>query len=161
LTHKTEFIKRLKRCQQNPLRPEVGDVLYYTIVGQISHSFGRVSIPPEFHDALEARKDFFKNNLDLILSPDILSSSFGGTSYKYDYNRYIPELEPRDQCVNMLDRELKQAYMIQLTPHQRKSANQKLTKLKSNKNYLNSDLYDLADRLWRDCGIDNRFKKNI
>ena len=99
--------------------------------------------------------------MDLILSPDILSSSFGGASYKHDYDRYNPKLEPREQCVNVLDRELKQAHMFQLAPEQRKLVNQNLTKLKSNKNYLNADLYDLADRLSRDCGIDNRFRKNV
>jgi len=161
LNNKTELVKRLKRCQQNAWRPEIDDVMYYTIVGQISHSFGRVSIPQQFHDALEGWKDFFKNNLNLILSPDILSSSFGGASYKHDYNRYSPKLEPRANCVNVLDRELKQAYMLQLAPEQRKLVNQNLTKLRSNKNYLNADLYDLADRLSRDCGIDNRFRKNV
>jgi hypothetical protein len=50
--------------------------LYYSIVGQICHSFGRVSIPDEFHDALSAWKDFFKNNLNMILQPSTLSASF-------------------------------------------------------------------------------------
>jgi len=161
LNNKTELVKRLKRCQQNAWRPEVDDVMYYTIVGQISNSFGRVSIPQQFLDALAGWKDFFKNNLDLILSPDILSSSFGSASYKHDYDRYSPKLEPRKDCVNLLDRELKQAHMFQLAPEQRKLVNQNLTKLRSNKNYLNADLYDLADRLSRDCGIDNRFRKNM
>jgi len=160
LNNKTELVKRLKRCQQNQLRPEVDDILYYSIVGQVCHSFGRVSIPEEFHDALSTWKDFFKNNLNFILSPHVLSSSFGWSSFKQDYDRYSPEIEPWENCVNLLDRELKQSHMFQLSPEQRKLVNQNLTKLRSNKNYLNADLYDLADRLSRDCGIDNRFRKN-
>lgn len=161
LNNKTELIKRLKRCQQNPWKPEVDDILYYSIVGQVCHSFGRVSIPDEFHDALFAWKDFFKNNLDMILQPSILTTSFGWASYKQDYDKYNPKLEPRESCANLLDRDLRQAYLFQFPPEQRKLVTQNLTKLKSNKNYLNADLYDLADRLSRDVGIDNRFRKNV
>lgn len=144
----------------NPGREEVKDILYYSIVGQVCSNLGRVSIPDEFQDALISWKDFFQNNLDMILQPSILSTSFGGVSYKQDYEKYTPKLELRENCVNLLDRELKQSYMFQLPHEQRKLVNQNLTKLKSNKNYLNADLYDLADKLSKDCGIDNRFRKS-
>jgi hypothetical protein len=50
--------------------------LYYSVVGQISESLGRGTMPSELENALIAWKDFFKTNLDTILQPDILTSSF-------------------------------------------------------------------------------------
>ena len=141
LNNKTTLIKRLKRCQQHAWRKEVDDVLYYSVVGQICDSLGRVQIPDELHDALLSWKDFFKHNLSTILQPDVIASTFGWASYKQDYNRYTPELEPWENCVNILDRDLKQAYLITLPPDQRKLVNQNLTKLKSNQNYLNSHFF--------------------
>lgn len=157
LNKKTELIKRLKWCQQNPNKKEVNDVLYYSIVGEICSSFGHAHIPDQFQNALLVRKDFFKNNLNTILEPNILIHSFGSPSYKNDYDKYEPILEPREDCVKLLDKDLRQAYMYGLPQDQKKLVNQGLVKLKK-ENYLNFRLYDLAEKMYRDTGLPNRFK---
>jgi hypothetical protein len=157
----TMFIKRLKRCKQNPQKKEIDDVLYYSIVWQIAESLGHGKIPIELENALVSWKDFFKNNLDTILQPDILVSSFWWTSYKQDFDKYQPKLEPRESCINLLDRDLKQTYFFSLSPDQKKQMNHKLQYLKSDKNYLNGPLYELAEKVERNFSIENRFKSDV
>jgi hypothetical protein len=153
------LIKRLKWCQKNPHNKEVNNILYYSIVGQVCSSFGRASIPPQFEGALLVWKDFFQNNLDTILQPDILTQSFGSPSYRNDYNAATPELLPWESCVNLLDRDLKQAYMLTLSQEEKKAVNTISAKMK-NENILNRPLYDLADKLSRDTSIPNRFRSS-
>jgi hypothetical protein len=109
---------------------------------------------------LIAWKDFFKTNLDTILQPDILTSSFWWTSYLQDYNKAQPKFEPRESCINLLDRDLKQTYFFQLNPEQRKQMNLKYQHVKS-KEYLNGSLYELADKMERNFSIWNRFKNDV
>lgn len=157
----TMFIKRLKWCQKNSWKKEIDDILYYSVVGQIIDSMGRGTIPIELEHALLAWRDFFKNNLDAILQPDVLVDSFWWTSYKQDYDKYEPKLEPREWCINLLDRDLKQTSFLGLSPDQRKQMNQKYQYLKADKNYLNFPLYELADKIERNFGIWNRFKNDV
>jgi len=159
-TEKTDLIRRLKRCQKNPGRKEVDNVLYYSIVWKICNSFGHVHIPTEFEDALLAWTDFFKHNLNTILQPDIIVRSFSGNSYEDDYKKYEPQLELREDCVNILDKDLRQAYMYGLSQDQKKPLHQYQAKLKS-KTYLNAELYDLADKLSKNCNKENRFRGSI
>jgi len=160
---KTELLKRLKWCKENKWKPEVENILYYSIVWEIVSVLApnNASPPDQLEWALWAWKNFFRDNLDTILQPSMLMGSFGGASYKDDYNTAQPKLEPRGNCINLLDRDLKQAYVISLPPDQRKLVNQNFTRLKSDKNYLNFPLYDIADRLYRNCGITNRFRTSV
>lgn len=156
----TEFLKRLKWCKENKSSTGVKQVLRYSIVWEILSSLGsnNSNPPEELKWALSAWKDFFENNIDNILQPDVVVSCFGGSQYKIDYDNSQPQLEPRESCVNLLDRDLKQTSFLSLSPEQRKIMNARAQKLRSNKNYLNVSLYDLADRLYRSCGIANGFR---
>jgi len=158
-TNKTDLVKRLKWCQKNAGKKEVNDILYYSIVGQVCSSFGHASIPPQFEGALLVWKDFFQNNLDTILQPDILTHSFGSPSYLNDYTTSAPELLSWESCVNLLDRDLKQAYMMTASPEEKKAFNAVTAKMK-NENILNRPLYDLADKLYRDTRTPNRFRSS-
>ena len=157
-TNKTDLVKRLKWCQENPWRKEVADVLYYSIVWQICHSFGRVHIPAQFESALLTWKDFFKNNLDTILQPDILTHSFGSVSYRNDYNNYSPKIERWEDCVRFLDKDLRQVSIAQLSNEERKIFQQDAKKFTTDQNYLNSSLYKLADDIEKNGGEKNKFK---
>lgn len=159
-TKKTELLKRLKYCKLNAWKPEIDDILYYSIVWEIVNVLApnNSSPPDELSWALWAWQNFFKENLDAIVQPSTLAHSFGGPSYKDEYDLAQPKFEPRDKCVNLLDRDLKQAHMFTVLPEQRKLVNQDYTRLKSNQNYLNIPLYEVADRLYKNCGITNRFK---
>ncbi len=157
----TIFIKRLKRCQQNPWKKEIDDVLYYSVVWQVLESLGRGTVPPELEKALVAWKEFFKHNLDTVLQSDVLVNNFWGMAYKQDYDRAQPKLEPWETCINLLDRDLKQTFFYSLTGEQRKEWNRKLQYLKSDKNYLNAPLYELAEKIERNFSISNRFKTAV
>jgi hypothetical protein len=50
--------------------------LYYSVVGPILESLGRGTLPVELENALVARKDFFKSNLDTILQSNIITDHF-------------------------------------------------------------------------------------
>lgn len=162
-TKKIELLKRLKYCQENKWKPEVDDVLYYSIVWEIVSVLApNNSTPPdELSWALWAWQNFFKENIDTILQTDMISSCFGGPSYKDDYVTSKPKLKPRKDCISLLDRDLKQTAMLGLSPEQKRLINEDNKKLKSDKNWLNVPLYDIADKLYRNCGITNRFKNSV
>ncbi len=160
-SNKTEFLKRLKYCQTYPHNPEVDDILYYSIVGQVCSSFNRFYLPDEFRGALEAWKDFFKANLDTILTQDIVESSFGGASYYEDYKRIIPEFEPWNTASPLLDKFESQMYIATLpTQEEKDAAREKKRQLgRSGGPSINGSLYTLAENLERNnVLIPNKFK---
>ncbi|MEI8008816.1 MAG: hypothetical protein WCI00_05505 [bacterium] len=54
---------------------------------------------------MNARKNFFIQNIDVILSPSAISSSFG-IQYVGDLKKYAsPELVPWEESAMLLDRE--------------------------------------------------------
>jgi len=161
---KTEFIKRLKRCKEHKWSEEVDDVLYYSIVWEIVNSLAsHDSNPPdELLGALWAWKDFFKNNIDTILQPSIISSTFGGPQYIHDFNKYSPFLESWDTAAVLLDREDSIMYMQTLDKDQRQQALAQKRQITNNKQCLNKDMYKLAEDLSRKCSwFSNRFKRDV
>ena len=159
-TNKTEFIKRLKYCQQHPNNPEVADILYYSIVGQICSSFRNVYFPEEFRNALDSWVAFFKENLNDILSPDVLESSFGGASYVEDYKREQPKFESWDTASLLLDKFDSNMYISLMSTKEEKDAArlQKRELWRPNGSYINGSLYKLAEDLERNNIMSNRFK---
>jgi hypothetical protein len=95
-------------------------------------------------DALGARKNFFRDNLDTILRDDVVSE-FGSQS-QADLVKYKPQLEPRENSAVLLDREDKTMYMYGLPKEQKQSALDIQNRLR-NTHYINKPLYDLADGL--------------
>ncbi len=157
---KTEFIKRLKYCQEHPNDPGVDTILYYSIVGQICSSFHRFHLPSQFEGALLSWKDFFKNNIHTILHKDIIVSSFGGLSYYEDYQRMKPQLESREVASSLLDKYDSQLYINSFPTKEQKEAARKHKQLikRVDGPYINGSLYELADGLERNNVLTNRFK---
>lgn len=156
-TKKTDLLKRLKWCQKNKDDSKVDNVLYYGIVWEIISGISSNSnVPDELSWALWAWQNFFKQNIDTI--PAILIDLFGGISYKDDYDNANPGVESRESCVNLLDRNLAQTAFLSLSPEQRKATNARIQKIKTDQNVLNFPLYELAEKLYRNNGIINRFK---
>ncbi len=157
---KTELLKRLKWCN-NPARSaqDVDDVLYYGIVGEIVQTLSRGAMPPdELADALWAWKNFFKNNMATILQSDVVSVF--GPQAKSDVEKYTPKLEPWENAARLLDRDDKNIYMYSISrdPEKKAQATETQARMKS-PNYLNNQLYLLADQLQKWCGIPNRFRE--
>ena len=160
----TEFLKRLKWCNNQKWSMEQDDVLYYSIVGEIiNHSASNNANPPiELLWALWAWKDFFKDNLDTILQPDVITSCFGGAQYKYDYDKSQATLEPRETSWFILDREESSVYMYGLPKEERALVTQKKRDLGNENKYLNKKLYTLAEDLGRKCWwFPNRFRQDV
>lgn len=158
---KTELLKRLKWCTQHQWSSQdVDNVLYYGIVGEIVESLSRGATPPdELTDALNAWKDFFKNNMTTILQSDVVSVF--GPQAKSDVEKYTPKLEPWESAARLLDREDKQMYMYSISrdPEKKAQATEIQRKMK-NRNYLNPPLYALAEQLEKRCWISNLFRES-
>jgi len=56
---------------------EAEDMLYYTINGTIiqGNTSGKDNPPKEFTDAVDVFKQFFKNNLDRVLSSTMITNT--------------------------------------------------------------------------------------
>lgn len=158
-TKKTDFIKRLMWCQKNKWRPEVDDIMYYSVVGEIISSISKppAHVPEELEWALNAWKDFFVNNMEIILRPSIIASSFG-PQHVSDLAK-APLLEPWANAAILLDREDKSTAMYWLSKDEQKPLKDTQQRLR-NPNYINKPLYDLADMLYKRCWVTNRFKKD-
>ena len=167
-TKKTELLKRLMRCSQHPKSPEVDDILYYSIVGEIISSVAShdAHMPEELEWALNAWKDFFKNNLDTILRPDVVGSGFGN-QYKADVINFSkpqnkPELAPWEDASSLLDRQDSNMYIATLPTNEQKvqARAQKQMLKRPNGKYINGSLYELAEQLTKKCSWfqNNRFK---
>lgn len=164
---KIELLKRLKWCNDpaNVWTQDANDILYYSIVWEIIQSLSsRDTNPPhELLWALDAWKNFFKNNLDTIIhNDDVLTSAFG-IQAKTDLDKYTPQLESWETATPLLDREESMLYLTTLGKEQKAMAMQKKrTMSNTNSNYLNKPLYDLAERLAMKCSwFSNRFKKDV
>ncbi len=157
---KTELIKRLKRCQNHKESPDVEDIMYYTIVWEILNSVARppAHVPEELEWALNARKSFFVQNIDIILSPSAISSSFG-IQYIGDLKKYAsPELVPWEESAMLLDREDKAMATYWLSKEEQKPIKDIQNKFRR-QNCVNKPLYDTADTLFKKCWVTNRFRK--
>lgn len=161
----TEFLKRLKWCKNNPWSEDREDVLYYSIVGEIISSLAsnNANPPEELKWALWAWKNFFKENIDTILEPDVITSCFGGAQYQADYEKSKAQLESRETSSLLLDREDSAMYMYWLSTKEEKAqAAAKKRELGNENKYLNKKLYMLAEDLGRKCSwFPNRFRKDI
>ena len=166
--NKTELLKRLTRCQQHPSSSDVEHIMYYSIVGEIVGSISSrdALLPPELEWALNAWKNFFKNNLNTILSPDVVASSFGNQhkdellNLSKKENR--PELYPWEEASQLLDGQESTIYINTRSSNEEKEqARKKRESLKwSNTKYINWSLYVLAEALSKKCSwfANNRFK---
>jgi hypothetical protein len=159
--NKTEFIKRLKYCQEHPDDPGTDTILYYAIVGQICSSFHRFHLPKQFEDSLLAWKTFFKKNINTILDKEVMTSTFWGLSYYYDYQKYTPKLESWEVASSLLDKYDSQLYINSFDTKEKKDAARKHKQfLKRNDGpYINWSLYELAEALERNNVIQNKFKQ--
>lgn len=160
----TEFLKRLKWCKENTWSAEVDDIMYYSVVWEIINSLAShdANPPDELMWALWKWKDFFKNNLDNILQPDVISSCFGWSQYKADYDKAKPLLESWDTAAVLLDREDNAMHMYTLNKEEKQQALAKKRALTNNRNCINKDLYKLAEDLARKCSwFSNRFKRDV
>lgn len=160
----TEFLKRLKWCKNNPWSDDMEDVLYYSVVWEIVNSlaWNNANPPEELKWALWAWKDFFKNNINTILEPEVITSCFGGAQYKADYDKSEAILSPRESSWYLLDREESNMYMYWLPKEEKNQATTKKRDLGNERKYLNHSLYILADSLSRKCSwFSNRFRKDV
>ncbi|MEI7919479.1 MAG: hypothetical protein WCH65_04715 [bacterium] len=125
--------------------------MYYGIVGEIVESLSHNATPPdELTDALNAWKDFFKNNMTTILQSDVVSVF--GPQAKSDVEKYTPKLEPWETAARLLDREDKQMYMYSISRDPEKKAQAtEIQRTMKNRNYLNPPLYMLAEQLEKRC----------
>ena len=158
---KTELLKRLKWCNEHPTSPEVDDILHYSIVGEIVLSLSSRStiLPDELLWALEAWKSFFKNNLNTILDDNVISVF--GNQAQADLVKYSPKLEPWENAAALLDREDSPMFTYWLSTEQKKIAADTRNRIKGH-NYINKELYKLAEDLSRKCpSISNRFKRDV
>ncbi len=160
-TKKADLIKRLLRCKNNSRDPEIENIMYYSITWEIIQSVARppAYVPVELDGALNARKDFFLKNLDVILRPAVIDSTFGG-QYVSDMTRYEPKLIPWDEAAIALDKEEQSLLMYGLTEDEKRSIKDLKNSLKD-QNCINASLYNLAYDLSKKCSVPNRFKHEI
>lgn len=158
----TEFLKRLKWCKQHKWSSEVSDIMFYSVVWEIisSMAWHEATPPDELMWALGAWQTFFQNNIDNILQPDVISSCFGWSQYKANYEASDPKLESRETSSVLLDQTDYYMYSSTLNKEEKLLANAKKNTLTKNRDYLNKDLYLLADGLSKKCSwFNNRFRK--
>ncbi|MCX6823849.1 MAG: hypothetical protein NT085_01880 [candidate division SR1 bacterium] len=165
-TKKTEFLKRLVRCSQHPGSPDIENILYYSVVGEIIGSVAShdAHMPEELEGALNAWKEFFKSNLNTILRPSVIAATFGN-QYKTDVEKLSkdkPELYSWEDASLLLDKQDSNMYIATLPGNEEKAqARLKKQELKRpNGKYINGSLYELAEQLTKKCSgfQNNRFK---
>jgi hypothetical protein len=100
---------------------------------------------------LNAWKKFFKNNLNVILRPNVVAAGFGN-QYKVDLQKYKPELESWEVTCALLDKQDSQMYINQFPNEERVQMRLKKQELKKpNGRYINGSLYELAEKLTKQC----------
>lgn len=162
---RTEFIRRLTAVQKKlhttglsekqkkENTDEAEDILRYSIVWTIARKSGRDNIPPQLQKWLEAFKDFFKNNLDTILRPDVVEETFwyqhvGDLQKPYKFDSWKDYVEVSDPTL-----------LYGLPQEERQKRNKRKAKYGWDK-YGHTSLYKLAEDLERNWyGETNRFKK--
>lgn len=148
------FLRRLKTAQQEMAKgraQQAEDILRYTIIWTIIKNSWRWGVPPELVAGLEWFKNFFKNNLDTILKPATVSDTMG--------MQYIGDADKPYVCGNRAEyvEVSDPSLLVGLSPQERK-LKWELRKKFKNPEYVNEELFKLAERLQRDYGISNRFK---
>ena len=99
----------------------------------------------------------------MILRPGVVASTFGN-QYKTEVeklSKYKPELYPWEEASLLLDQQDSHMYITTLPTNEEKTqARLKKTELRPNGKYLNGSLYDLAEKLTKQCSsfTTNRFK---
>ncbi len=159
-TKKVDFLKRLHWCSQSKSPGDVEDVLYYSIVGEVVWAIASNNAfpPPELLWALWKWKEFFKKNLKTILSSDVISSSFGGVQDEADLEKRPPQLESWENASILLDEKYSAMHMTTLDQKDKKSFDDERRKI-SKPPFLNKGLYDLAEKLAKNCSwFPNLFK---
>jgi hypothetical protein len=151
-----EFLRRLRTVKEMwPSTQGTDDILRYSIVWLIIKNSWTWQVPDELTKWLEAFKDFFKNNLDTILNPNMIEKTMwrqyiedSQNPYKvWDWQEYVSIADP--------------AILITYSPQERKELwiGTKSRELKDD-NHINKNLYDLAMQLYKSNWIQNRFKKS-
>lgn len=151
---RTIFIRRLKTASDEIKKgntKQAEDILRYTIVGTIVKNSWRGWVPPELRSWLEWFKDFFRNNLDTILKHRMVADTMW-SQYADDAGKpYI--CWNRAEYVEVSDPSLR----LGLSQQERKEKWELKKKFK-NPEYVNDELFKLAERLQRDYWVPNNFK---
>lgn len=159
----TIFLKRLVTIQEMykiGKSREADDMLWYTINGTIiqGNTSGKENPPKEFTDAVDVFRQFFKNNLDYVLSPTMITNTLG-ERYARDSEAKKPyKIWSREEYVKIV----KPKWISQVwLSKDETTENRKIKQMyQSNVHYeIYKDLDRLADSLEDRHGIRNAFKK--
>lgn len=139
---------------------EADDMLFYTINGTIiqGNTSGKENPPKEFADAVDVFRQFFKNNLNRVLSPAMITNTLGDR-YARDPEAKKPyRIWSREEYVKTV--KPKWISQIWLTKEENAETRRIKQKYNSKVEYeIYKDLDKLADALEDRHGIRNAFKK--
>lgn len=161
---KTKLLKRLFYYKTHPQWKDAENLLFYSIVGEILRTLAPddTQVPDELLGALWAWKDFFKVNIDTILSDWMVNDpAFFGSQYAREFDTMKekpPLLVSRWEAAVLLDRKDSATHINTLDPVGRKAAGARKREISKDK-YLNKDLYELAESVEKKyAGYSNKFK---
>jgi len=148
---RTIFVKRLqtvKKLMAAGRQSEAQDILRYSIVGTIVRTLNGAA-PQELQKWLEVFMNFFKSNLNQILDSAMVKDVFGPQFVKDsqepyecgDWYEYIDNLPQNANLAFGAEGKIRGA----------------IKKKYANPNYINRDIYKLAEDLFRSAAIQNRF----
>ena len=159
---KKDLIRILKTVREEKNKGNAANVesakqiLRYEIVGKIIRNSGNGQVPDELKTWLETFKNFFENNIDDILTEDVIYKWFG-PAYVESLSKPAFDVAPWDEYVKVTVFN-KWWYRSDLSQEERAEITKKGSLYRLD-NYLNAKIYKIANELdERDYGIPNTLK---
>lgn len=153
---KRKLIRILTTIKQHGINENTETILWYTIVGNIVKNSWHGQPPKELINGLEAFKDFFKNNLEMIIQPDVIEKGFGDKMFVEELSKKPFKIAERGEYVDL---KLNRQHMVGLSREQNQTRTEKRRLYEADEIYINSDMYTLAEQLHNKNDIPNKFKK--
>ncbi|MEI6425778.1 MAG: hypothetical protein WCO66_00325 [Candidatus Absconditabacteria bacterium] len=157
---KKHLVRLFKTVQAEKIKgnaKSADQILWYGIVGKIIKNSGTGQVPDELKKGIGAFKEFFENNIDSILTEEVISKGLGPNCL--DSLQKDPfEVAPWAEYVKIT--QYRKGYQSDLSKEEKDDQTRKKRDYDLDNKYINKEIYDIAKRLEEgDYGVPNTLKE--
>lgn len=149
------LIRTLVALNNNKKESSADEMLRYVIVWNIIRSSWHGQPPDQLVGWLEAVKDFFENNIETIIEPDVIEKWFGHI-FLEELNKKPFKVAPWEEYVDL---KINRQHMIWKSKEENQLRTEKRRLYEAEETYINSKMYYMAEQIYNRNYIPNRFKK--